>query len=68
MGNYVKAMNLNEESFRYVVQTVLWIRDAEIKEVIYADPQINEITNDRNSDEVLEGTDKTAFRTIQTGC
>jgi hypothetical protein len=60
MKNYVKSMNRNGESFRYLVQTFPRIRDVEIKEVIFVGPQINEITNDRNFDEVLEGTDKTA--------
>lgn len=60
MKNYVKAMNRNGESFRYLVQTFPRIHDAEIKEVIFVGPQINEIRNDRNFDEVLEGTDKTA--------
>jgi hypothetical protein len=55
----MKTMNRNAESFRYLVRTFPRIREAKIKEVIFVGPQINEITNDSNFDEVLEGNDKT---------
>jgi hypothetical protein len=60
MKNCVKAMNRNGEGFRNLVQTFSRISDAKIKEVIFIGPQINEITNDRNFDEVLDATEMTA--------
>jgi hypothetical protein len=56
----VKAMNRNGDGFRYLQQNFPYISDAKIREGIFVGPQINEPMIDRNFDEFVEGTEKTA--------
>jgi hypothetical protein len=49
----VKAVNQNGEGFWYQQQQFPCISDAKIKEQIFAGPQINELVNYRNFDEVI---------------
>jgi hypothetical protein len=53
-------MTRNGEGFRYLQQKVPGISDAKIREGTFVDPQIKELMNDSNVDEVPEGTEKTA--------
>jgi hypothetical protein len=56
MTDFVKAMNWNGEGFHYLQQKFPWISNAKIKVGIFVGPWIKELLNDRNFDEVLEGT------------
>jgi hypothetical protein len=40
-----------------------WIRDAKIKDGIFVDPHIMQVTNDRNFDTVQEGPENTQRKT-----
>jgi hypothetical protein len=52
---------LNGEDIWYVVQKFPWIKTAKTKEGIFVGPQIKSVINERNFDEVLEGTENTAW-------
>jgi hypothetical protein len=54
-------MDRNGEGFRYLQQTFLRDSGARMKEGIFVDPQVKELVNYRNSDEVPEGTAKTSW-------
>jgi hypothetical protein len=55
MKNSVNAMKWNREGLWYLQQKFPQISDAKTKEGIFISPQIKELMNDRNFDEILEG-------------
>jgi hypothetical protein len=55
MKNSVKATDMNEEGFQYLLPKSQWISGGRIKVGILIGPQTKEVTNDRNFDKVIEG-------------
>jgi hypothetical protein len=63
MKNFVEAIDMNEEGFRYLVLKSQWISNGRITVGILVGLQTKDITNDRNFDKVIEG-----MGSIEIGC
>ena len=56
MKNFVKAINQNGATFKYICNKFLVLSQAKLKEGIIVGPQINKLVKDEEFDHTMSGT------------
>src|SRR5215471_17455901 len=70
MKNFVKAMDRNGTAFLYLLQKLLLLSDAKIREGVFAGPDIRSVLRDEVFERIITGDEQRAwhaFREVVTG-
>ena len=65
MKNFVKAVNQDGPTFKYIYNKFSVLSQAKLKEGIFVGPQINKLLNDKGFDHTLSGIQKVAFNAFR---
>src|SRR5687768_2619666 len=65
MKNFVKAMNKDEEGFKYLTETFSYVSDIKINEGISVGPEIRELLKNSNFDELLDDVELRAWTALK---
>ena len=61
MKNFVKALDKDGQSFRFLQTKFPYVSGAKLRAVVFDGPQIRELMKDFSFDEILTGNEKTAW-------
>jgi len=65
MKNFVKTMNQEEAAFTYLREKFTRLSEAKLKEGIFIDPQIWDLTKDEYFVKLLQGNEKAAWDSLK---
>ena len=65
MKNFVKALNKDNPSFKFLRSKFPAVRDAKLRAGVFNGPQIRKLTKDSTFDEVLTEADKRAWESFK---
>ena len=68
MKNFVKALDKDGQSFRFLHTKFLYVSDAKLCAGLFDGPQIRELMKDSSFDEILTGNEKTAWVSFKNVC
>ena len=68
MKNFVKALNKDGQSFRFLQTKFPYVSDAKLRAGVFDGPQIRERMKDSSFDEILTGNEKTAWVSFKNFC
>ena len=65
MKNFVKAMDKSKAAFEFLIKKFPSLSEAKIREGVFVGPQIRELFQDAEFDQVLKGKEKRAWNTFK---
>ena len=68
MKNFVKALDKDGQSFRFLHTKFLYVSDAKLRAGVFGGPQIRELMKDSSFDEILTGNEKTVWVSFKNVC
>ena len=68
MKNFVKALDKDGQSFRFLQTKFPYVSDAKLHAGVFDGPQIRELMKDSSTDEILTGNEKTARISFKNVC
>ena len=68
MKNFVKALDKDGQSFRFLQTKFPYVSDAKLRAGVFNGPQIRELMKDSSFDKILTGNEKTAWFFFKNIC
>ena len=68
MKNFVKALDKDGQSFRFLQTKFPYVSDAKLRAGVFDGPQIRKLMKDSSFDEILTGNEKTAWVSFKNVC